>query len=723
MTTFNTGNPVPSADARDLSDNAETIDEIVNSAAQTVTSRTGKGLSTIKNLEAQYTFTAINNGVWAAGQTFTAVNQFMVFTGTAYKPRNSTTLPYVVGATPVGDANVEVVGNLSTAQGDDRYLREFDDLAGAIAAIDLIDGQSIILKERTTGSGGGSIWGVVLLSTVTPNGDNIFASTGGQIPALALVLREGYLYSRLHFSSISDVLIAKQATGEIAKYKAGQLLTVKSVFNTVDIYEVTVTDSDLDLGSSLFAKKLESDSIAALQSKNISAYSEKVQRDSAAIIIACRGDSLTYGEDTTVDPQAADPVNTPDGRSHTATRASDPYPQTLQTQLQEVFTSTVTVINQGFSGDNTLIGWGDWDVDVSSDLTLIMYGTNDAAEGFSPFQSIEDFIFFYKMIIYRELRRGAAVALITPPVQKQLNANTRLLEAYRQAVFNMGKEYAIPVLDGAEIFQNVDSTLFSDNVHFRSDGYKFLSAKVFSFILSKFNNYASVKSGTNIGVRFAENGIKARFANWGTQLAKADQNSPPLSSFSGGYVIETSALNEPFVFCFYAEQDDLIIIPNINIENAQVTIELNDSLPQLQFTFDDRVSEITAGVRTAKPVSVKTVTAVDSEIFIDRLSPFTAINAASIHIATKGWYNLKFTIQDNGSAGTERLTIAGLNFMDYETFTVWNERILDRISAAQTPIGNVTPDFIGQEYFDSSGGQFNFYKATGLTSANWKIIT
>jgi len=123
MTTFNTGNPVPSTDGRDLSDNAETIDAIVNGATQTTASRTGKGLSTIKNLENQYVFTAINNGVWASGQTFTAVNQFMVFSGTAYKPKNSTTLPYVVGATPVGDANVEVVGNLSTAQGDARYSR------------------------------------------------------------------------------------------------------------------------------------------------------------------------------------------------------------------------------------------------------------------------------------------------------------------------------------------------------------------------------------------------------------------------------------------------------------------------------------------------------------------------------------------------------------------------------------------------------------------------
>lgn len=192
MTTFNTGNLVPSTDGRDLSDNAETIDEFVEGSTQTTITRTGKNVLTRLGLEAQYVFTAINNGVWAAGQSFTAVNQFMVFSGTAFKPKNSTTLPYVVGATPVGDPNVEVVANLSTAQGDARYIREFDDLAGPITASDLADGQSIRFKERSTGNGGGGIGDVVLLSSVTipagaPDFGDKVACTG--VPTLAIVIR------------------------------------------------------------------------------------------------------------------------------------------------------------------------------------------------------------------------------------------------------------------------------------------------------------------------------------------------------------------------------------------------------------------------------------------------------------------------------------------------------------------------------------------------------
>jgi hypothetical protein len=187
MTTFNTGNPVPSTDGRDLSDNAETIDELVDSSLFSTTTRTGKNVLTRKGLEAQYVFTAINNGVWAAGQTFTAVNQFMVFSGTAYKPKNSTTLPYVVGATPVGDGNVEVVANLSTAQGDTRYHREFPDLASIVAAIDIADGQAVRFKERSTSNGGGTIVDIVLASSVTPDTFSVIQCVGA--PTLAAVLR------------------------------------------------------------------------------------------------------------------------------------------------------------------------------------------------------------------------------------------------------------------------------------------------------------------------------------------------------------------------------------------------------------------------------------------------------------------------------------------------------------------------------------------------------
>ncbi|EFH0539724.1 hypothetical protein BI439_004469, partial [Escherichia coli] len=139
-----------------------------------------------------------------------------------------------------------------------------------------------------------------------------------------------------------------------------------------------VQNDIVDIGT----QKIPGKQLHALQRLNLSKYAEKVARDSDAITIVCRGDSLTYGEDTTVAPTPPDTTPTASGRVHNKTRAATTYPQALQGYLQQAFSSSINVINQGYSGDNTKLGWGDWDVNVNSDLTIIMYGTNDAAQGF-----------------------------------------------------------------------------------------------------------------------------------------------------------------------------------------------------------------------------------------------------------------------------------------------------------------------------------------------------
>ena len=167
---FNTGNPVPSSDGRDLSDNAATLDLLVNDTLETATTRTGEQVLTRRGLEVQYIQTAINGGIWAAGQTFTAFNQYMVFGSTAYKPKSSATLPYVVGATPVGDSNIEVVDTgtkvLTRLNPDTLAIWQTDTSA---------QGDDIVTtKERSTGKGGGAT-GDVIAGTGTADGYSIVA--------------------------------------------------------------------------------------------------------------------------------------------------------------------------------------------------------------------------------------------------------------------------------------------------------------------------------------------------------------------------------------------------------------------------------------------------------------------------------------------------------------------------------------------------------------------
>ncbi|GCZ74114.1 endo-alpha-sialidase [Escherichia coli] len=479
-----------------------------------------------------------------------------------------------------------------------------------------------------------------------------------------------------------------------------------------------VQNDIVDIGT----QKIPGKQLHALQRLNLSKYAEKVARDSDAITIVCRGDSLTYGEDTTVAPTPPDTTPTASGRVHNKTRAATTYPQALQGYLQQAFSSSINVINQGYSGDNTKLGWGDWDVNVNSDLTIIMYGTNDAAQGFSPYQSISDYIFYYKKIIARELVNGAAVILITPPPQKQYGANVRLLDAYREAVFNIGEQYGIPVLDGVEVFYGIDSTRFSDNVHFREEGYKYLAAKVFAFLLSKFNNPTKVKSGTNINVRTFETSMKLKDGTWGTQLNKPSMVSPPLASYTGGYVVETSQYGNKVFICFYADEDDLIFTPSIIVANSTLSIELDFGLPQSQYSLDDRVVEIINGDITSKPSATLNLNVKDNTLSIDRNSSYDTQKSARIHIASRGWHVISMYINSNQSSGSPLLTIAGMSFLNYETQKLWDDRFFVR-KQAQNPINNVVPRYIGEEYLDTTAGQFEWYKSTGLAAENWKKIT
>ncbi len=148
-----------------LACNASTIDEIVNSTG-VVRNRIGNQVNSITQLEANYIVTAINGGVWAAGQTFTAFNQYMVFGETAYKPKISTSLPYIVGATP--DPLFVEPFDLSV---NATFVSTTNDLIASVLSIP--NGEVKASKGFTIeGDGGGGFWlstGVVIAASQTPS--------------------------------------------------------------------------------------------------------------------------------------------------------------------------------------------------------------------------------------------------------------------------------------------------------------------------------------------------------------------------------------------------------------------------------------------------------------------------------------------------------------------------------------------------------------------------
>lgn len=113
MTTYNTGNPVPSGDARDRFDNSQTLDDLINSSAPFSVSRLSKSLKTWAGLQLDF-FNMLQNSAWesafvqyAAGavvERATQLVQYPAGAGELYRVKNQSTLPLTLTGTWATDA-------------------------------------------------------------------------------------------------------------------------------------------------------------------------------------------------------------------------------------------------------------------------------------------------------------------------------------------------------------------------------------------------------------------------------------------------------------------------------------------------------------------------------------------------------------------------------------------------------------------------------------------
>lgn len=149
MTTYNTMNPVPSADARDRYDNSQVFDELMNGAAPNTPDRLGVLRQSYAGMEHDFKlmmegFGLSRAGDYAAGLVITSHQQYVEVGGQAYVLKAATVAPYTV----TGDWATESV-NFKLA--GDSVLRQ--ELAGVNGAKLVYDGgvsvADMLLKLRS----------------------------------------------------------------------------------------------------------------------------------------------------------------------------------------------------------------------------------------------------------------------------------------------------------------------------------------------------------------------------------------------------------------------------------------------------------------------------------------------------------------------------------------------------------------------------------------------
>lgn len=144
--TFNTGNPIGSTDARDLSDNAENFDKALGTLDATWTDRLGVTRDSFEGRLAKGSFYRV--GTFAAGHTLTNMRQTLEYSGHEYGWAG--TFPKVVteGATPATSGGIGagawVDRTGETLRSDiNIVVKQFASVADAVADTSLVVGQNV----------------------------------------------------------------------------------------------------------------------------------------------------------------------------------------------------------------------------------------------------------------------------------------------------------------------------------------------------------------------------------------------------------------------------------------------------------------------------------------------------------------------------------------------------------------------------------------------------
>jgi hypothetical protein len=108
MTTFNTGNPIGSTDARDRSDNSENLDLAVNSLSQTFVDRLGRTRDTLEGIYQKSAY--YRAGTFGAGYTLTNNRQTLAYGNVEYSWSGAFPKVVSAGSTPATSGGVGAGG-------------------------------------------------------------------------------------------------------------------------------------------------------------------------------------------------------------------------------------------------------------------------------------------------------------------------------------------------------------------------------------------------------------------------------------------------------------------------------------------------------------------------------------------------------------------------------------------------------------------------------------
>lgn len=271
-------------------------------------------------------------------------------------------------------------------------------------------------------------------------------------------------------------------------------------------------------------------------------------RSGVAVKIVCVGDSITYGYDIT----SSDKLPPADG--HATTRASVQYPSRMESRLNLLCKSPVTVANRGYSGDTAKQCYDRWTNNPLADVAHLMLGINDAGGRYDA--TFSEYGKYMEKLIRRYIDWGCGVVLHTSTAQTFNNLDAGGAR-FTQYVRSIADSYGCPVFESEGVHQYCRyAEVYSDSTHFNSAGYAKYGDAVASFILaggwvrpvigiSATSMQQPGRATEGIG-HFAKGGaslgtMESNSYVWNGQIGKLPANTDGIHSFS--FYLDAEAAN------------------------------------------------------------------------------------------------------------------------------------------------------------------------------------
>lgn len=404
--------------------------------------------------------------------------------------------------------------------------------------------------------------------------------------------------------------------------------------------------------------------------------------------IVARGDSTTYGHDTvSADAVPAPTGKLPDGSVHSATRSPKPWPSVVQDRLNSVYAGTITVENQGRSGDYAKAGYDRWRTNVNADITMISYGINDASASYVPELyrgNVQLYVEWLEKMIIRDLEWGSAVVLLTST--KQLGSQGNLdTDTFRNAMYGLGAMYGVPIIDIEPMLASAKRDAWSDGNHLNTKGNNIFGSRLAAIFVGEGpQSPFHIQGGSKLlGRRTLDNMVLTAKGNVGssegfqTPNEDVEGGGPAIGYTAGNTEGEAIA-----TFSFYVDEPDIVLAPidymQINSSSTGTigfTYELDFGVQQGDNYHDQIVSEpANSGDQSlvgAPSSFTRTITNTDSTKSSSKFNRDARVmpEGDTLRITQPGWHTLRVIAKSDltGTAG-KVMRVHALEFISHRVY-------------------------------------------------------